>query len=256
MPGKRKYSSSGSSAKKSKTSSGRAKVKVRYSKSSRSAANMSTAGLVGVETKYFDTNASGPWNIPAPTSCAGGVVTLSNDYNMASPMQGNSASAREGNRIDIKSVQVQGHVQIAKQTTQTAADNATIVSVFLVQDTQTNAAQCTSELVFTNPSGSSILAHAPFRNLIYTKRFKVLAKKMITITAPELSWNGTTIEQNGIMRPFNLFKKVKMPVHFVGGAGDSKVGSIMDNSLHVVAFCNNLDLAPTLAFNSRIRFTG
>jgi len=262
MPGKRKSSSSGTTYKRSKTAEGRKKVNVKYSGTATTAfakkvaANMQSAGLVGLESKFFDTDQSTPRALTAPTGCTGGVVNLTNSYIMNAPIQGNSATTREGNVIDVRSVAISGFIQVARQTAQTQADNACICTLFLVQDTQTNAAQCTSETIFTNPSASSILAHAPFRNLVYTKRFKVLAKKQITIAPPDLSWNGTTIEQNGIMRPFNIYKKLKMPVHFTGGTGDSTIGGIMDNSLHVVAFCNNTDLAPAIAFNARVRFFG
>jgi len=209
-----------------------------------------------VEKKYYDTGRASPQPLTAPTDCSGGVIAPTGNLEMTSPTQGNSALTREGNKIEVLSVNVSGYIECPKQTNQTAADNATIVSVYLVQDTQTNAAVCTSQQIFTNPGAISTLAHAPFRNLIYTKRFKVLAKKTFTFAPPTLSWDGTNVEQSGMMKPFNFFKKLNMPVNYVGGTGAGGIADVIDNSLHVVAFANNLDLAPQIAWNARIRFTG
>jgi len=256
MAGKRYRASTSTTSTTSKRSKGTDGRKKWTGKTKVPRVNMQSGGLVGVEKKFFDTDRGSPRVLTAPTDCTGGVVSLTADVQMVAPVQGNSASTREGNKIEVQSVQVSGYVECPKQANQTAGDNATIVSIFLVQDCQTNAAQCTSELMFRNVSALGALAHAPFRNLIYTKRFKVLAKKQITFTPPPLSWDGTNVEQSGIMKPFNIFKKLKMLVNYVGTAGSGGIADIIDNSLHVVAFCNNTDLAPQIAFNSRIRFTG
>ena len=99
---------------------------------------------------------------PATIDCLNGVA------------QGNGPTNRIGRKFTMKSILIQGAIHIAAQTNQTALDEAPVVYIALVLDTQTNGVTLNSEDVFTNPVGNGTLAVAPLRNMSNTGRFKVL----------------------------------------------------------------------------------
>ena len=118
--------------------------------------NVRTGGLLGVETKFLDMAISAV-AIPAPTDASGGELDPTGSGCtgcLSAPAQGDTASSRDGFKISMKSIQIEGAIYIAPQINQTIQDAMSYFFVALVLDTQTNGAQLNSEDVFTNPSGS------------------------------------------------------------------------------------------------------
>jgi len=130
------------------------------------------------------------------------------------------------------------------------------VYVALVLDTQTNGAQLNSEDVFSNPSANIATAAGPLRNMSYTERFKVLKKKKIRIPMLSLTYDGTNIEQSGVQVPFSMFVKLGgLQTKFQSGTTTGYVGTIVDNSLHVICYSNSA-LPVTVSYNARLRYVG
>jgi len=148
----------------------------------------------------------------------------------------------DGKRIVVKNVSVNGTIIVPS-----ASVTAEPIRVFvaMVLDTQTNGAQCDSELIFKNLSGYATSAVVPLRNLLYSKRFRVLKSQIFDLTAPAVGY--------GAMRSFEWFAPMELPVNFTA-SDTGVVGNIVDNSIHMVAYATRT--GATLEYNSRIRFQG
>jgi len=225
----------------------------------RSVLNGRTGGFVGLETKFFDSSFAG--GLSASTDASGGEVDPDNLLCLNCPAQGDGETQRDGRQISMDSLTVKGLVTVAAQTNQTAADVVPDIFIAIVLDKQTNGAQLDSELVFENPSGASNLGSMPFRNLEWTKRFRVL--KTMKVSAHQFAgavipaFDGTNIEQQGVAIPFSCHIKLNgMKVNFISGQTSSVIAAIADNSIHVIAYTNGVSLAPVINYNARLRFKG
>jgi len=225
----------------------------------RAVANARTGGLLGVEVKFLDAPKTAT-ALTAPTDASGGEHDPSSIVTgcLSAPAQGDGPTNRDGARIAIKSIYVNGVLSIAPQADQTGADTAGIVFIALVLDTQTNAAQLNSEDVFTNQNAAANTAACPQRNMSFTKRFQVLKTKTIRLPQPTLTYDGTNIEQTGYHIPWKLKKRFPegVKVQFTATSTTADVANVVDNSLHIIAYTSSAALAPFIAYNSRMRFVG
>jgi len=219
--------------------------------------NIRTGGLLGIEKKFLDIPRTGI-ALTAPTDATGGEIPPTSIVTgcYSAPAQGDGPTNRDGNKIVIVQADWKGAITCAAQVDQTAADVSCNVFVAMVQDQQTNAAQLNSEDVFSNPAASSNLATSLSRNMSYTRRFKILAMKTMTLRIPSLTWDGTNIEQSGFTNYCNLSWRGKMPVTFTTGSTTADIANVTDNSIQMIAFCSNTGLAPTIVGSMRIRFYG
>lgn len=215
--------------------------------------NVRTGGYVGIEKKFYDTSKAGT-ALVAPSDASGGEVDPTTG-GLNTVAQGDGESNRDGRSMVMHSIHINGTIFGNAQTNQSTGDQPGHVVVALVLDTQTNGAQLNSEDVFQNSGAQTYLAASPFRNLQYVKRFKVLKKYTMTIDPPEMVYDGTNIEQSGWDIPFTMNVDLKrLKVNF--SSTTSAIANIVDNSLHLVAFCSSTDLAPAITYNARLRFSG
>jgi len=215
--------------------------------------NARTGGFLAMENKFYDTALNTKAIVAVGTSA--GLETDPTTVNcISAPAQGDGESNRDGKKIIINSVDVNGVILITQQINQTITDYGSKDMIALVQDTQTNGAQLNSEDVYTNPAGSALTSASPFRNLQYSTRFKVLAVHQVIIQPPPLTYDGTNMEQGGSIYDFRFNKKVNIPVTFTGTT--EGVANVVDNSLHLIAMATDVTLAPLLYYNARIRFKG
>jgi len=220
---------------------------------SRGVMNPRTGGFLGIELKFFDT-ARGLLGVSVTTDASGAEQDPASIDSLNSIAQGDTEVNRDGRQCILKSVLVQGMVEVAAQLNQTAAHPSTIVFIALVLDTQTNGAQLNSEDVYTNPSGTVQTLPFVFRNLQFISRFQILATRRISISRPTLTWDGTNMEMGGLSVPFIIYKKLNITVNFSNTS--AVIANVTDNSLHVVAFSSSSSLVPRLVYNSRVRFVG
>lgn len=207
-----------------------------------------------MEVKYFDdalvnsaltspTTAEGAEHDPPTSNCLNAVT------------QGDGQSNRDGRKYQIKNTFVSGNINVAPLVNQTAVPPATMCYVALVLDKQTNSAQLSSESVFTNISENAICAANMMREMEFTSRFQVLDAVQIKFDATNVAYDGTNMETGGAIVPFKLSSSKLIEVLSTTGGGGG-VGSIVDNSLHIIAYCNSTTLVPKISYNSRIRFVG
>lgn len=242
------------------TASGRAAYRARaarrgvVARRARAMLNRRTAGFLGIEKKFYDTALAGA---ALATTTTGGEFDPSATSMISTPAQGDSEQNRDGKRIVIKSVMLNGVINCAAQTAQTVIAEPTQVFVALVLDMQTNGAQLNSEDVFKNTSGATLLGGSVQRNLLFSTRFRVL-KEWSMYFAPQAAVNNasaTTVSFTGGSQCFDCFLPLDLNVNFNSGTTAS-VANVIDNSLHVVAFTNSTSMAPTISYNARIRFMG
>ncbi len=230
----------------------------------KSKANRRTAGLAGLEFKYrdhmsptFELANAGGWQYldKSPENC---LFTVP---------QGSGPQERVGRKQFIHSIHLryeayrsQGNT-IARTATSLPGDLHIRLVMFI--DTQTNKAQATISDPYEALDSLSVGVTTPlqFRDLQYTKRFKIIFDKKITMTAAELEWNGvvgeymTTTKQVGV---FTYNKTFKKPLLITYDATGYAVGDLSQNSLHMMV-CH--DFIPGdnkklhIRFNSRVRYT-
>ncbi len=209
---------------------------------------------MGFERKFYQTSLVDA-SLTAPADSTGGEHDPSATIMLNTVTQGDGESQRNGHRMRMQSLEIQGRVQTAAKINQTAADLAPTCFVAVVHDSQTNAAQLNSEDVFINGGANANLAAMPQRNLQFIDRFRVLKQWRVSFPTPDAVYDGTNIEIAGQSKYFNWRIPLKnMKVTFKGTT--ETVANITDNSLHVVAFCDNVGAAPKLSYQSRLRFTG
>ncbi len=216
--------------------------------------NLVTAGFLGIEKKFYDTALTAA-ALTAPTDAAGGEHDPSATSMISTPIQGDGEENRDGKKIMIKSVQAKITLNVPVLANQILASTPVRVFVALVQDTQTNGAQIVSESVYKNQSGAAVQAVTPMRDLLSGNRFKVLKSQVVSMGAPQQTYDGTNMENSGISRTLDWFIKLEMPVNFNSGTTAS-VANVVDNSIHVIAYADTTVGGPTIAYNSRIRFVG
>lgn len=216
--------------------------------------NVRTAGFLGIEYKFLDSGRAS-MALVSPTDATGAEADPATVNCLNAVAQGDGPSDRDGRVYTITSVQIRGRAVLASQINQTAADDIPYVYIALVLDMQTNGAQLNSEDVYTNPIASSGMAVCPFRNLQYSKRFRVLATRVMNLPMPSLSYDGTNMEQSGSSSYFSMnVNNLRIKVDTKGTSAN--VTDIVDNSLHLIAFCSSTAGSPTLSYNSRVRFVG
>ncbi len=214
-----------------------------------------TGGFTGIERKFYDTKNTGTALI-APTNAAGGELDESATVCLNTIVQGDGENQRDGRVATINSCYVKGIINIAEAAAATG-DPSTKIYLALVLDTQTNGAQLNSEDVFTNHSATGALASSPMRQMQFTQRFRVLDTFECDMGNPNaFNETGATggAHQMGLVQAFSLSSNLTFRTQYSGTT--ETVANITDNSLHVIGYCSNVVLAPTVFYNARVRFVG
>lgn len=201
------------------------------------------------ERKYFD-GAFAATAIPVGlATSASGEMDLATTNTLFAPVTGDDFNNRSGRKVQVLQVKLRGNIAVATQVDQTAADISPTVRFLLVQDKQTNTAQLNSEDVIQT------VGIYGWQNPAFFGRFQVLKDKIMKLPSPQITWDGTNLEQAGYHVPFKIQHSFKKPVivHFNSTNGGT-VADITDNSFHLLGFTSSTNLAPTLAYQSRVTF--
>jgi len=218
-------------------------------------ANPRIGGFLGIEKKFLDSSAS--HTVASPVDCTGCEADPAGLNCLNGIAQGDGESQRDGKNYIIKGITFDGIVyrSVVTGAATAAASQATWTTVAIVLDTQTNGAQLNSEDVYTNPSASANGNADLLRNLQYSQRFKVLKKWICNDhQGPNFVWNGATYDIGGTAHNLSFYADNLDIKVSTNGTGNT-VSSIVDNSLHVVAFTNGVNTV-SLRYNCRIRFVG
>jgi len=203
------------------------------------------------EMKYFDTVlAAGV--IPASTNWTATEFDPTTYNTLFAPIVGSGIDQRIGKSVKVMRIKIRGVIQCNAQTNQTAADNNTVVRCILHQDKQTNSAQAQGEQVMTNHASAGLNPFA-FQNIDNFGRFRVLKDKTWIIQNPNMSYDGSNVEQAGLCRTFKWTIKFRKPVEIrFNNTNGGTVADIVDNSFHIIATTQNVDLAPSISYVSRV----
>ncbi len=211
---------------------------------------------MGIELKFYDQLLIGK-AIPASTDATGGEVDPSATVLLNTVVQGDGESNRDGRRMTMRSIMVEGQVNIAALAAQSGANDGTQIFIALVLDTQTNGATINSEDVFVNPGASALTAASPLRNLQFSKRFRILATRKFAFAQPNMTNDtGATggVIIGGATKRFKIFKRLGQIVNFSNTT--ETVANITDFSLHMIAYASSVTQVPKISYNSRLRFVG
>jgi len=221
----------------------------------RAVANAATMGFLGIEKKFYDT-ALADAAILGNTDCTGGMYDPSATSMISTPAQGDSEQSRDGKRIVIDSLILKGHVNNPGTASQAVISAPVKVFVAVVLDTQTNAAQMTSEACFKNTAAQATSNVEPLKNLLSGPRFRILKSQVYDLTVTGAFVAAANYAGNGVCRTFDWYIPFKggLPVNFNSGT-TSSVANVIDNSIHVVAFSTSASEC-TIGYNARIRFQG
>lgn len=218
---------------------------------SRAYLNKRTGGLIGLELKYVDQIVAG--SSPTATWAGGELDPVGGVNCLGACTQGSGESQRDGSRIVVKSIQIQG---FAMRTATAAAATTTgpnLIQVSLVMDKQTNGTQLNAEDVFgvTDPEvpGRRVVANS--------SRFKVLKTWLLPLnTTAGFNDAAATGAMTGNIVPFSCFIKMNQVVNFVAGGGAGTIADFKDVSFHMIA-CGRVSVVQdTVTYNSRVRFLG
>lgn len=186
----------------------------------------------GGELKFFDTALS--FNIDAT-----GEVPATGQLCLIP--QGVTESTRVGRKCVLKSIEMKLdalHVPAA------AANSATVSAIYLVLDKQCNGAAATAADVFTGTNFPIAL-----RNLSNSERFVILRK----FVWAQNSAAGVTTAYNNVVRHFELYKKLNIPLEFSSTTG--ALTEIRSNNLFLLAGSDPLDDLVQVVGNCRVRFS-
>lgn len=219
--------------------------------------NKRTGGLLGIETKFFDTTWSAV-TIPVSSDATGGEIQPSVPLTanaLTVPRQGDGESDRDGRSFVVKSIWASGMINYVTNQDEADAKSAPWVFLALVLDTQTNGATINSEDVFTLTNPKEVVPQ-PRRNLQNNKRFKVLASACYGPHGVYAQIDGASTASQNVMRntPFNLTWKGDLKVEM--GGTTSAVTNVKDNSVHLIGFSSGSSMVVNLTGKCRVRFVG
>lgn len=233
------------------------RAKPRYTKS--------VSQQAGVEHKFFDSSRFG--SVPNfDANMDVGLIDPTSSTLISAPSQGDQANNRNGKNIVITTIIIEGLVRwpLYKDVFTAMSVFRTRVWIALIQDTQTNGANFFTADALVNPTGVDVDCVIPLKNLYNAKRFITL--KVWEFGHPEhqpvLALNQVgdlEVMMSRATAKWGCYLKVNIPVNFNNFVPTaSQVGSVVDNSLHLVAFqdSGHVNLTAFVDYNARIRFVG
>jgi len=221
----------------------------------------------GAERKFKDTMMFK--DITQDLQTAGGIMgtEVDPDSGINFVKQGPAAFERVGSRFSIHELHVKGFFE-----RKPVLDFGNIEEleemrcrVAIVLDKQCNGASTTYQTVFNNDVGIVNAANTSavdwMQRVENNKRFIVLWDKVMTLRAPELSFDGDSAEPavvcGGTLCRFSKVLKFKTPIVIEMGAVDPEVSNVKSNNLICcVATDQHTDsIGPACGVLTRIVFT-
>lgn len=222
---------------------------------SRTVSNVRTAGLLGIEHKFLDnylnsTNLTTAWATYSPAAASATADSIS------VPAVGTGSTNREGKSYAIESVMVQGYIHRTEQEVVVDPVPDSMVRVLLVLDTQTNGTELPATSVMTIGGGAAATDIMGFRDLQYSKRFKIIGDTKVKVLKTPIGWGGTANEYSApdVVSTFKFMKTFKNPIRVECTGTTADVASVVDNNLNIIAAASDANC--NISYSSRIRFVG
>ncbi len=220
----------------------------RYTARRRGSAMPRTGGFTNMEVKFFDTESTADafattWATMEPATT-----------NLTAVGQGDGESQRDGRKYMIRSIHVRGQVIDQATESQTAPSGDGTVRFCLVWDTQTNGAQLTATDVMDGGQTNDIWS---YRNLQFSKRFRILYDKTIVIPTGRSAQNegaANLFASSQTQVQFKINKIFKKPIPVLMSGTTADIANVTDNSLHMIGVGDSTNTL--LQYQCRVRFTG
>jgi len=223
--------------------------------------NMRSGGFIGrfsgadrPELKFVDAPTGGgnfTTTIPMTVTSSLSRLDLATSAVLGCAFPPNSSpSGRIGARIFLKSLSIKGQVQLNPDT---SLLNSVSLNMFIVQDTQTNGAQCTATDIWAVGTGPKQSDYASV-NIENSQRFRILKKWCILLTPA--GNNGVAFQQ-----PVNVcldyYRKVGIPLHWTSNDANGALANLTNNSIQFWCAAGGDIGAATvvLDFATRVRYT-
>lgn len=188
----------------------------------------------GPELKYFDTVHSFLFD-------ATGEIPATGQLNLIP--QGDDASSRDGYKCVLKSIRMTGNVQFTP--TATTSSGTGFGRLALVLDTQCNGAAAAVTDVFVENNMARTLPRVE-----NAKRFKILKEWRMNFNTGA----GSTTQYASVSRPFKYYRRVEIPLTFIGETG--AITELRSNNLFLIAGANaTADDEITFVGTTRVRFS-
>lgn len=179
---------------------------------------------------------------------------------MPMPLVGDGYYARDDRRIFVKSIKIRGYINWDLSDTLTSATGSGFVRLVFVKDTQTNGATLDAENVIGggfDSSGAACISGDGGGVNFFTdpegwSRYKIMRDFTIRAPPQPVFNDGTDGAQQEMRTPFKITVKSNCYVNFSGNTG--KIGSIIDNSFHLLTGKSGIQGAASLCYYVRTSF--
>lgn len=163
--------------------------------------------------------------------------------------QGTTEQQHLGRTMYMIGIYVHGDLEMSRVVDQTLPENDIIVRICLVLDSDTKGVELVaSDVMDTGPTTQ----HLAFRNLQHTSRLRVLKEKSIVVRPLNMAETINAFAHGQRRQPFKINVTFKKPIRVLFKGTTGVVGSIVDNSLHVIACASEGGV--NLGYQSRLRF--
>lgn len=213
---------------------------------------------LGVEVKYFDVGVDDK-AIPASLDWTATGLNPATPNTLFYPQVGDTASTRDGNKCVITRIEFEGIWKVNPGLSGDAITAITSARAFiaLVLDTQTNKAGFTGDQVYVNPTATTPGHIAPLRNMLDSRRFKVLKAWSLVRDPIGMAYNTVsgTLVSAGFMKHIKFVANCRIPIEFVANAGT--VADLATNSIGLIGNADQTGApSQTLTYNVRFRYLG
>lgn len=177
------------------------------------------------------------------------------------PRQGTNYADRDGRKIFVKKIKIRGIVQFDGADALTGAVTRSFCRLVVVKDTNTNGVALSAENVLGAGLGSdgnsSLLADTSIMAMTNPdgwSRYQIMKDKIIRPPPTQAFNDGTDGALNFIEVPFKMNITCNCYMNFNASTG--AIGSIIDNSFHLIAASNEVTLNTNVSYIARTSFIG
>lgn len=231
----------------------------RYSARRRYLSNLTPMGVLGIETKYYDTVRAGA-AVPASNDAGGGQLPPTATEMIHTMIVGDGPQNRDGHKILLKRIQIHGVLSFVGATTVGVYGFANpTVLVALVRDNQCNGTLVNSNLIYDNFTGSAAGNAIVFRDMSTSQRFTVLYARRFSFPPHQITTNGTNPPGFTYSHPqeikFDIDISLNDTVIFETNAGSTSDVANLKNYNYIPVFLSDYG-GVTVTYACRVRFMG
>ncbi len=158
--------------------------------------------------------------------------------------QGITESTRIGRKCTLRSMAWHIGLTIPEQDAQSTPVQGDTVRIILYLDKQANGATAAVTDILESAD------YDAFNNLANKSRFRTLCDKWITLNYAGMASDGAgVVSQARVVRQFNMFKKLNVPLEFLGVANPAAMTEVRSNNLGVLL----ISRFGLMTFDSKVR---